>query len=121
MNNTFKPTNELESWFEKTFTDAESRLKFFQLLLESDVYVLGQYDEKDDSNDKVGLVTWGSQNGKKFIPFYTSLAALQSKGGDSNKGFAEDYLLGSSPFYQQSWLTKLRYKLKGARGSGVHI
>ncbi|CAJ0945277.1 unnamed protein product [Ranitomeya imitator] len=71
--------NELETLLEQAATEPAYRPAFFQLLLESTVWVPGESADGEgiDSQSEVVLQHWEKDDGTSVIPFFSSLDALQ--------------------------------------------
>ncbi len=64
--------------------EPEYRDKFYQQLLESDLFVLGGEDAKEGERpeDELSLLEWVSDEGESAIPFFTSYELLEKEVGD---------------------------------------
>lgn len=78
------PRNALEHALQMAATDPAARPDFFDLLLESKIYVIGHADSpvRGDTitiaaGDTLSLANWTRDDGQPYIPFFTSLEALQ--------------------------------------------
>jgi len=75
--------NSLEMALARAAAEPASRPAFYRLLLESEVYVIGHTDAPGVGNTaipagaKLSIVNWEKKDGKPFIPFFSSLEALQ--------------------------------------------
>lgn len=75
--------NDLETALRRAANEPAARPEFYQLLVESQVFVLGYADavEEGDATIPAGsnlsIVNWQRQDGTPVIPFFSSLAALQ--------------------------------------------
>ena len=76
--------NALEIALARAAVEPATRPEFYRLLLESEVYVIGQTDVPGDGKTtipagaKLSVVNWEKKDGKPFIPFFSSFEALQS-------------------------------------------
>ena len=73
---TFMPENPLEQALHLAYNDAAQRPAFFQRLLDSEVYVIGEPVEGNEDK-KVSVASWRRADGARIIPFFTSLAAMR--------------------------------------------
>lgn len=78
------PRNELEHALQKAAVDPSARSSFIDILLPANVFVIGQSpigpmngDHVFDQGEDVMIANWEYENGQPFIPFFTSLEALQ--------------------------------------------
>jgi hypothetical protein len=64
--------------------DPGSRPVFYEALLKADVYLIGRVVKKEDNDNgaTVELKHYHNKKGEKFIPFFTSKAALESVAKD---------------------------------------
>lgn len=75
--------NELETALRRAADDPAFRPEFYKLLVESQVFILGDSDSLGEgeptmpAGSKLGIVNWQRQDGSPVIPFFTSLPALQ--------------------------------------------
>lgn len=74
--------NELETALQAAAADPGQRPRFYQVLLASDVFVLGLANPPADGGQlpagaQVSLAHWQMQDGTQVIPFFTSLEILQ--------------------------------------------
>jgi len=75
--------NSLEMALARAAAEPATRPAFYRLLLESEVYVIGHTDVPGDGNTTIpaganlSIVNWEKKDGKPFIPFFSSLEALQ--------------------------------------------
>jgi len=71
--------NELETLLEQAATEAAHRPVFFQVLMDSTVWVPGKATEGEaiDASSSVELQHWEKDDNTSAIPFFTSLEALQ--------------------------------------------
>ena len=74
--------NRLEALLQAAATNPVERPAFIRCLLESEVFVLGQSGQPDgrhtlEAGTKVAIRHWSRQDGTSFIPFFTSVEALQ--------------------------------------------
>jgi len=76
--------NALEIALARAAVEPATRPEFYRLLLESEVYVIGNTDVPGDGKTtipagaKLSVVNWEKKDGKSFIPFFSSIEALQS-------------------------------------------
>jgi hypothetical protein len=69
--------NRLEEVLKLAATEPAHRPEFFQLLLESDVFVPGESTTQQlDANTPVDLQHWEKEDGSSIIPFFTSEEAM---------------------------------------------
>jgi hypothetical protein len=79
---TFDP-NPLERALQLAASDAAHRPDFFRLLLQSEVFIVGDAKETEDgdrrvaSGTSVAIQQWQQPDGTLVIPFFTSLAAAE--------------------------------------------
>lgn len=78
------PRNDLERALQQAASDPAARSDFLNLLLDSRIFVIGHSDSptKGDSitisaGDTLSLANWTNEDGQSYIPFFTSLEALQ--------------------------------------------
>jgi len=78
------PNNSLEIALARAASDPASRPEFYQLLLESEVFVIGHTDTGKEgrieipAGAKLSIVNWQKHDGSSFIPFFSSIESLQS-------------------------------------------
>lgn len=79
----FEPSNDLERALMLAAVNPACRPEFYKALMVSDVYVIGFTDAVGDgittipAGAKLSIVNWEKADGTSFIPFFTSLEALQ--------------------------------------------
>ncbi|MEE2524886.1 enhanced serine sensitivity protein SseB C-terminal domain-containing protein [Hyphobacterium sp. HN65] len=78
------PRNDLERALQLAATDPAARADFLEMLLESRIYVLGHANSPASGDeitisagDTLSLANWTHEDGQSYIPFFTSLEALQ--------------------------------------------
>lgn len=77
------PSNALEMALIKAADDPAQRPEFYRLLLESEVFVLGETQSKQDGRrivtegEKLLLMNWQKEDGTPVIPFFSSIDALR--------------------------------------------
>ena len=77
------PTNDLEQRLKLATDDPASRPEFYEALMGSEVFVIGQTDSGGEgattipAGAKLSIVNWEKNDGSPIIPFFTSLEALQ--------------------------------------------
>ena len=77
-------SNALEMSLSRAASDPASRPEFYKTLLASEILVLGFTDTPEEGHftvpegSKLSIVKWEKNDGTPVIPFFTSLAALQS-------------------------------------------
>lgn len=77
------PRNPLEEALAQAADEPASRPDFYRVLLDSNIFVIGHTDAPDDGQGtipagaKLSLVNFEKSDGSPFIPFFTSLEALQ--------------------------------------------
>jgi len=75
--------NNLELALQRAATDPASRPDFYRVLLDSEIYVIGNTDAPTEGRSlipagaKVSIVQWEKNDGTPVTPFFTSLEALQ--------------------------------------------
>ena len=75
--------NALEIALARAATEPATRPEFYRLLLASDIFVIGHADVPGDgmatipAGAKLSVVNWEKKDGTRFIPFFSSLEALQ--------------------------------------------
>lgn len=75
--------NALEIALRRAADEPSARPEFYQLLVESNVFILGQSDSGGEGDTtipagtKLSIVNWQREDGSPVIPFFTSLPALQ--------------------------------------------
>jgi hypothetical protein len=76
MNRTANP---LDDALARAAADPGARPAFYRLLLESEVYVIGQADAPEDIDPEAGMqiAQFAKQDGTRFIPFFSSQDAMQ--------------------------------------------
>jgi len=90
----FTPTNELEQVLLQATQDPTARPRFYQLLLESQLFVLvppnndGHGERTLTQAEDVSIVSW-KQGEQDIIPMFTSLPWLQEaiQGNGHNQGY----------------------------------
>lgn len=83
--------NNVEKLLEESITTLEKREEFIAALLNSNVYVMAteQENEGPDGKKMLNMITVQNQDGKKCVPFFTSIARLMF--------FAENMANGEPP------------------------
>ncbi|WP_287595760.1 enhanced serine sensitivity protein SseB C-terminal domain-containing protein [Thermomonas sp.] len=77
------PQNPLEISLARAAAEPASRPEFYSLLLESEIYVIGQTDTPGDGRTtiqagaKLSIANFEKNDGTPFIPFFSSVEALQ--------------------------------------------
>lgn len=75
--------NALELALEKAATGPAHRPEFYRVLLQSEVFVLGQTERKEqgaitvEEGETLSIAHWRKNDGTNFIPVFTSLAVLR--------------------------------------------
>lgn len=78
-----KGENELERLLRLSVTEAAYRPAFYQILLESTVFVLGDAGQQEQAGasitagSELNLLHWEKQDGSSIIPFFTSVDVLE--------------------------------------------
>mgnify|MGYP003111808593 CR=1 FL=1 len=79
------PRNDIEHALQAAASDPAARAEFFEKLLDSRIYVIGYIPNRPtngniaiSAGDTLSLEHWTGENGQSYIPFFTSLEALQS-------------------------------------------
>ena len=75
--------NPLERALRRAATDPSARPDFYRLLLEADVFVIGEATARDEAawtaqeGESISLQHWSKPDGSSVLPFFSSLEALQ--------------------------------------------
>ena len=78
-----EPLNDLEQKLMRAADEPTSRPEFYKALMVSDVFIIGSSDSEGEgvstipAGAKLSIVNWEKNDGTPFIPFFTSLDALQ--------------------------------------------
>ena len=86
-----EPLNDLEQKLMRAADEPTSRPEFYKALMVSDVFIIGSSDSEGEgvstipAGAKLSIVNWEKNDGTPFIPFFTSLEALQRALQDESK------------------------------------
>jgi hypothetical protein len=88
----FEPENDLERTLMRASKEPAARPEFYRLLLESDLFVIGQVEGRAPgearhaiaSGEKVQIMTSKTAKGEPFIPVFSSLSRLRTYIHDEN-------------------------------------
>lgn len=80
---TFVPENDLERALMRAASEPPARVEFYRLLLASDLLIIGRTEHGGNGNTRVSegenlQIMSGEQDGKPFLPVFSSLTRLQS-------------------------------------------